>query len=341
MDSHENDKPARRPTLSQVARIAGVSEITASRALRNGSVVAKATRARVEKAARALNYVPNRLAGTLAGGASRQVGVILPSLSNIVFADVLKGLEARLEDDGYHPILGISHYDPKREEQLLRDLLMWRPAGLVLAPAQMTEATRSLLGAADMPIVEVMDIDRPVTDMAVGFSHHTAGRAMAHFLVGRGYRKFAYLGHDISTDFRALARLDGFREGLAEIGVALSETRIMQGPSSVLLGKQGIEALLRDASERPEAVFFSNDDMAVGAVFHCQGAGIANPDDLALAGFNGLSIGQALPTPLTTIASNREEIGFAAADSIVQKLRGLAPQSVRRIDFRLVPGATA
>jgi LacI family gluconate utilization system Gnt-I transcriptional repressor len=341
MDPNAPDTPSRRPTLSQVAKAAGVSEITASRALRGGSAVAKDTQLKVERAAHALNYVPNRLAGTLAGGTSRQVGVILPSLSNIVFADVLKGLESRLEDDGYHPILGISHYDAAREEHLLRDLLSWRPAGLVLAPITGNAATRALLQAAEMPVVEVMDTDPDAADMAVGFSHRAAGRAMAHYLIGRGYRRLAYIGHDIATDFRALARLDGFRDGLAELGLTLCETLILDGPSSVPLGREGLARLLAHTHPRPEAVFFSNDDMAVGGVFHCQTAGLALPQDIALAGFNGLGIGQALPTPLTTIASNRERIGFVAADLILRRLKGESPPRITQIDFRLVPGATA
>jgi len=341
MDPNPPDPPSRRPTLSQVAEAAGVSEITASRALRGRSAVAKDTRLKVENAARALNYVPNRLAGTLAGGASRQVAVILPSLSNIVFADVLKGLETRLEQDGYHPILGISHYDAAREEHLLRDLLSWRPAGLVLAPTAGNAATRSLLRAAEMPVVEVMDTDSDVADMVVGFSHRAAGRSMAHYLIGRGYRRIAYIGHDISTDFRALARLDGFKDGLAEVGLTLANTLMLDGPSSVPLGRTGLAQLLATASPAPKAVFFSNDDMAVGGVFHCQTAGLSLPGDIALAGFNGLSIGQALPTPLTTIASNRERIGFVAADHILRSLAGETPPKITRIEFRLVPGRTA
>jgi len=278
MDDDRQDTQTRRPTLSQVARAAGVSEITASRALRRDGPVARDTRERVERAAIALNYVPNRLAGTLAGAASRQVGVILPSLSNIVFADVLKGLEDRLEGDGYHPILGISNYDPLREERLLRDLLSWRPAGLVIAPARKTDVTRRLLAAADLPVVEIMDVDAESADMAVGISHRGAGRAMAHYLAGRGYRRVAYLGHGIESDFRATQRLEGFRDGLREVGVTLGDVLCLPGHSTVPLGREGLARLLAEAATPPEAVFFSNDDMAVGGAFHCQAAGIAVPE---------------------------------------------------------------
>lgn len=344
MDEHDipkNPGSSRRPTLSQVAAAAGVSEITASRAMRGGGLVARATADRVQAAARELNYVPNRLAGTLAGGASRQVGVILPSLSNSVFADVLKGLEDRLEEAGYQPVLGISNYDPAREERLIENLLSWRPAGIVIAPADMTGASRALLLRAGLPVVEIMDVDATPTDMAVGISHLSAGRAMAHYLVGRGYERFAYLGHSIDSDLRALARLEGFRGALGEVGRELAQCLTLAGPSSVNLGREGLARLLAEAEQPPDLVYFSNDDMAVGGMFHCMAAGISVPGDLALAGFNGLEIGQALPVPLTTIASNRAAIGTEAARHLLERFKGGMPEKISDVGFRLIPGQTA
>ena len=173
------EKRPRKPTLSEVAALAGVSEITASRALRASAAVTPETLQKVQEAARSLGYLRNRLAGALAGGPSNQVAVILPSLSNIVFPDVLKGLEDRLDDAGFHPVLGISNYDPAQEEHLIRNLLSWRPAGLVIAPSGMTEASRAVLRDAGLPVVEIMDIDTDPVDMAVGMSHRAAGLAMA------------------------------------------------------------------------------------------------------------------------------------------------------------------
>lgn len=332
------DEP--RPKLAEVARAAGVSEITASRALRGGAHVARSTLERVQTAARALNYVPNRLAGTLAGSQSRQVAVVLPSLSNSVFADVLYGLETRLEQAGHHPILGVSNYDPAHEERLIADLLSWRPAGLVLAPAASTEGTRWMLAAAGVPVVEIMDVDPPPIDMAVGLSQRAAGRTLAHYLLGRGYRRLAYVGHDISTDPRALSRLQGLKQGLAEAGVTLEAALTLPGPSSVPLGRDGVERLLADHMPGGLAVCFSNDDMAVGGVFHALSAGLQVPRDLALAGFNGLAIGQALPQPLTTIASHRAEIGDLAAAALLARLEGELVPAVQDVGFRLITGAT-
>ena len=333
-----DDRP--RPTLAEVARRAGVSEITASRALRGGGNVARQTRARVQSAALALNYMPNRLAGTLAGGASRQVAVILPSLSNSVFADLLKGLETRLEAAGYHPILGISDYDPHREYRLVTELLAWRPAGIVLAPTASTPQTRATLATCALPVVEVMDIDPPPIDMAVGVSHLAAGRAMAHFLLGRGYRRLAYVGHDISSDPRALSRLRGLEQGLAEADQTLEARLTFPGPSSVPLGRDAVARLLQTCPPGRLALCFSNDDMAVGGMFHALAAGLHVPDDLALAGFNGLAIGQALPLPLTTIASRRAEIGDTAAQALLARLDNQPVAAVQDLGFRLIPGAT-
>jgi LacI family gluconate utilization system Gnt-I transcriptional repressor len=342
-DPDQTDEP--KPTLAEVARIAGVSEITASRALRGGTHVARGTLERVQAAARAINYMPNRLAGTLAGSRSRQVAVVLPSLSNSVFSDVLYGLETRLDKAGHHPILGVSNYDPAQEEHLVSDLLSWRPAGLVLAPAVSTVETRRMLAASGVPVVEIMDIDPPPIDIAVGLSQRAAGRAMAHYLLGRGYRRLAYVGHDISTDPRAVSRLHGLIEGLAEAEVTLAASLQLPGPSSVPLGREGVARLLQDCpAGRPLdslAVCFSNDDMAVGGMFHALAAGLDVPGELALAGFNGLAIGQALPLPLTTIASRRVEIGDLAARALLGRVQGTAVEQVQDVGFRLIPGATS
>jgi LacI family transcriptional regulator, gluconate utilization system Gnt-I transcriptional repressor len=337
----QSPKTTRKPTLSEVAALAGVSEITASRALRGSAAVTERTVKKVQEAADSLGYLRNRLAGALAGGPSNQVGVILPSLSNIVFPDVLKGLEDRLEHAGFHPVLGISNYDPQQEEQLIRNLLSWRPAGLVIAPCGLTETSRHLLASAGLPVVEIMDIDTPPVDMAVGMSHRSAGMAMARHLIGRGYRRPAYVGHDIDRDRRATARLEGFREGLAAAGLGLSGLTILHEPSSVALGRRGLSLLLESCDAKPDLVYFSNDDMAVGGMFYCMAECITVPEDLAIAGFNGLELGQSLPVPLTTTASHRTRIGEIAAASILDRLNGEETPRLTDVGFSLIPGGTA
>ncbi|QDL94245.1 LacI family DNA-binding transcriptional regulator (plasmid) [Paroceanicella profunda] len=349
-DPQPDDQPAPRrrrlrpdasagPTLAEVAARAGVSEITVSRVMRGAGNVSAATEARVREAVRETGYVRNRLAGSLAGHRSNQIGVLLPSLGNIVFPDVLNGIEDSLEARGFHPVLGITHYQPEREEHLLASLLAWRPAGLIVTGTRHSAATRAMLGAGGVPVVEVMDVDTPPVDMAVGISHRAAGAAMARHLIGRGYRRFGYVGHDLGADERAAQRRDGFRHALATAGLPEAQECLSGTPSSVGAGRAALAQLLERA--RPEAVFFSNDDMATGGVFHCLAAGISLPGDLAIAGFNGLEIGQQLPQPLTTIGSRRRDIGRRAADMILARLAGETPDPVADVGFTLIPGATA
>lgn len=327
-------------TLRDVARLAGVSKITASRAIRGAPNVAPATVGKVLAAARMVGYTPNRLAGALAGTRSTQVGAIVPSMSNIVFADVLAGLDASLDAHGYHSILAITRYDPEREERMVRSVLSWRPAGIVIAPTRLSDTARRLLRESALPVVEIMDLlDDPI-DMNVGNSHRAAGAIMAGHLLSRGYRSFGYVGHDLQADPRAAIRLAGFREALAEQGVAIRATALLAGKSSIELGRRGLAQLL-DGNPGLDAVYFSNDDMAVGGVFECMHLGIDVPAQLAIAGFNGLEIGQNLPRRLTTVGSNRRLIGRRSAELILRRLAGETPDRQVDVGITLIEGETA
>jgi LacI family gluconate utilization system Gnt-I transcriptional repressor len=331
----------KRVKLSQVAELAGVSEITASRALRNGANVAPQTQKKVAEAAQQLGYLPNRIAGSLAGAASNQIGVIVPSLTNNVFPQVLQGLESRLTAAGYHTILGVSDYLPEREEVMIRTILAWRPAALVIGTASLTDTSRKMLEQADVPIVEIMDCDIEPIDMAAGISQVQAGKALGYYLTGRGYERLAYIGHDLEADRRAGKRREGFLAAARETGASITAELTAPAPSSVALGRELTARLLAEAPERPQAICYSNDDMAVGGFFHCMAAGLDVPGDLAICGFNGLDIGQQLPCPLTTIESGRTGIGEQAAAMILSRFHGSPTPTRLDTGFRLLRGASA
>jgi LacI family gluconate utilization system Gnt-I transcriptional repressor len=326
-------------TLADVARVAGVSEITVSRILRDKGPVAARTRARVLSAVDATGYVPNRIAGTLASAASRLVGVIIPSLSNIVFPEVLRGIHAACAPAGFQPVMGVTDYDMLAEERLVRSLLAWKPAAMVIAGFDHTDATRLQLARSGVRVAELMDIDSVPIDIAVGMSHRGAGHATGRHLVQRGYRRFGYVGHDWQADRRAHLRWEGLAAALAEAGLSQIDQALFDGPSSTEAGRAMLEALLRRAHDL-DVVVFSNDDMAVGGAFHCMAHGIVPKQQLGLFGFNGLDIGQVLPAPLSTIRSHRFLIGRRAIETILQD-----PQrrEARVIDtgYEIIEGATA
>jgi LacI family gluconate utilization system Gnt-I transcriptional repressor len=327
-------------TLSDVAREAGVGESTVSRVLRNQGSFSKRTQDRVAEAVARLGYVPNRLAGMLAGSGTtagaKLVGIIIPSLTNIVFPDLLRGANAALDRGGFQSVIGVSDYDPEREEALIGALLSWRPAGLIVTGLEHTAGALARLRASGIRIVEMIDTDGVGLDIVVGFSNRAVGCDSARHLLARGYRRIGYVGHDITRDLRAAKRLAGFRETLALAGHPLAETEIAPGPSSAAAGREALGRLL---ARRPDldAVYFSNDDMALGGYFHCLAEGVAVPGRLALFGFNALDIAAAMPQPLTTIRTPRLEIGTAAAE----RLAADGPAETVDLGYELIAGATA
>jgi len=327
-------------TLADVAREAGVGDSTVSRVLRNHGSFSKKTRDRVSEAASRLGYVPNRLAGTLAGSpdsvGSRLVGIVIPSLTNVVFPDLLRGMSGVFDSAGFQSVIGVSDYDAVREEAVISALLSWRPAGLIITGLEHTAATRTRLKASGIRIVEMVDTDGPWIDIVVGFSSREAGSASARHLLSRGYRRIGYVGHDISRDVRAAKRLAGFVATLEETGHSVVDREIVSNASSVAAGRAGFDALMA-RSPKIDAVYFSNDDMAIGGYYHCLSRGWAVPRRVALFGFNGLDMAMSLPQPMSTIATPRLKMGQIAAE----KLSAGGPSETIDVGFDLIEGATA
>jgi LacI family gluconate utilization system Gnt-I transcriptional repressor len=260
---HPLPDPRRTLTLRDVSEASGVSEMTVSRVLRNRGDVSETTRERVLEAARNLGYVPNKIAGALASQRVNLVGVLIPSLSNMVFPEVMTGISEVLEDTGLQPVVGVSNYLPEREEQVIYEMLSWRPSGLILAGVEHSEPARAMLRQAGIPIVEIMDIDGEPVDSAVGISHWRAGREMAEVIMAAGYRRIAFLGTHMPTmDHRARKRLEGFEDVLAREGLAIVDREYYLGGSSLLKGREMTEALL---SRTPNVDFDADPDLGDGS----------------------------------------------------------------------------
>ncbi|MBP1886231.1 LacI family gluconate utilization system Gnt-I transcriptional repressor [Ensifer mexicanus] len=323
-------------TLAKVAEAAGVGESTVSRVLRNHGSFSRKTKDRVMEAVERLGYVPNRIAGTLASAGSRLVAMVIPSLTNIVFADVLRGASGILEENQHQAVFSVTEYEPEKEEALVAAMLAWRPTAVMLAGFEHSNGTVKMLRASGCRVVELLDLDGAAQDLAVGFSNRAAGSVAADFLLKRGYRKIGYVGHDLDRDTRAAKRFAGFRETLGAAGFPLVDSEIHAGASSVEGGRLALERLL---TRMPglDAVYFSNDDMALGGYFHCLARGIQVPERLALFGHNGLDIGRVTPQPLSTIRTPRVATGRVAAELVVTD----APSQVVDLGFELIEGATA
>ena len=317
-----NDNSPKRPlTLRDVSEASGVSEMTVSRVLRSRGDVSGATREKVLAAARALGYVPNKIAGALASQRVNLVAVMIPSLSNMVYPEVMTGISNVLEETGLQPVVGVTHYSPEREEAVLYEMLSWRPSGVILAGLEHTEASQAMLTNSGIPIVEIMDVDGTPIDSMVGISHRRAGMKMAKAIVAAGYRKIGFLGTMMPFDHRAKKRLDGLEEGLAAAGISLLDREFYSGGSALLKGREMTQAIL---ARNPELdfLYYSNDMIGAGGLLYCLEKGIDVPGKLGLAGFNGVELLDGLPRRLATMDACRLEIGRIAAEIIAGKRPG-------------------
>lgn len=328
-----------RTTLKDVARAAGVSQMTVSRVVRGDEAVSVRTKEHVQATIAAIGYVPNRLAGSLAQARSNQVAVIIPSLVNNVYSQVLDGVTSELEKADYFPVVGVTNYDLAKEEALIISMVSWRPAGIIVANLIHTERTASILKNASVPVVEIMDVDGDPIDMGVGFDHEKAVRELADHLVAKGYRRFGYLGWQ-TNDFAASKRFHAFRVRLAARGYGLFAPDLYNAPPDIPAGKHGTSVLLRDAPET-EVIVYSNDTAAIGGALHCLETGLLIPRDLALAGFSGLRMAQHLPQPLTTIRTYRRDVGRTAARNVLKVLSGTPVARQIDLGFELIEGLSS
>ena len=312
MSTTSPPSPRRPLTLRDVSEACGVSEMTVSRVLRNRADVSPLTRERVLAAAKALGYVPNKIAGALASQRVNLVTVIIPSLSNMVFPEVLGGISDALDGTGLQPVFGVTDYRAEREENVLYEMLSWRPTGVIMAGLEHSDAARAMLENAGIPVVEIMDVDGTAIDSVVGISHRRAGREMARAIIDAGYRKIGFLGTKMPDDHRARKRFEGFTEALHAAGLEITETEYYGGGSALLKGRQMTEAILKRCPDL-DFLYYSNDMIGAGGLLWCLEQGIDVPGTLGLAGFNGLEILDGMPIRLATMDACRREIGTRAA----------------------------
>ena len=308
--------------MQDVARAAGVSAITVSRALGAPDRVSPETRARVEAAVRALGYVPNLAAGTLKSQRSRIVVAIVPTLANAIFAETVEGMTEALRAEGYQLLLAHSGYAPETEESLVTAFLGRRPDAIVLTGLHHTAAAQAQIRAAGIPVVETWELGGAAIDMNVGFSNRDAARALTTALVARGYRRIAFVGVDPAAEPRARRREQGYRDAMAEAGRRPLIHRLVEDRGiSMRSGAGMLDALL--AGPRPaDAVMFTNDYIAFGALAECARRGIAVPGRLAIAGFGDFEVARECHPALTTVRVPGREMGRRAATLILDRLAG-------------------
>ena len=312
----------KRPlTLRDVSEASGVSEMTVSRVLRNKGDVSEATRQKVQDAAKRLGYVPNKIAGALASQRVNLVAVIIPSLGNMVFPEVLSGISQTLEGTELQPVVGVTDYLPEKEEKVLFEMLSWRPSGVIIAGLEHSEASQAMLRQSGIPVVQIMDSDGEAIDACVGISHRRAGRKMAEHIIAAGYKRIGFMGTKMPLDHRARKRFEGFTRTLAKEGIEIADQEFYSGPSALVKGREMTAKML---SRTPDLdfLYYSNDMIGAGGLLYLLENGIDVPTQMGLAAFNGVELLDGLPIKLATMDACRHEIGVKSAQIIAARHAG-------------------
>ena len=321
-------------TLVDVAKVAGVSPITVSRALSKPNLVRGDTLAKVTAAVRETGYVKNMLAGSLASSRSKLVALVLPQIANSIFAGTVQAVTDTLSQAGYQLLLGLSGYEAWREEVIVETIISRRPDGIILTGTLHTDNARRLLQRSKIPVVETWDMTPSPIDMLVGFSHEEIGSAIATYLLGKGYRRFGVLS---VNDPRGARRNQGLMATLAKHGVAVVATEILPTPATLQLGREGAARLL-DAGKNVDVIVCSSDTLAHGVLTELASRGISVPGELAVMGFGDLNFAAHTFPSLSTVRVDGTAVGSLAAQALLGRLGGSAGRfpAVTDIGFQLM-----
>ncbi len=308
--------------MADVARIAGVSPMTVSRAFKRDASVSEATRKAILTAAETLGYVFDSTASNLRSQKTDFVAVTIPSINNANFADTVRGLSDGLKARGLQILLGYTDYDMAEEERLIEQFLRRRPEAIVVTGGRHTDRAARMLENAGIPVVETWDLpERPIGHV-VGFSNALAVRGMVDHFVAQGLTRIAFIGGDASRDTRGADRRAGFVAAMNARGLDVSRL-IAAGPPPISM-REGARAMGRLLETLPDtqAVICVSDLSAFGALTECQRRGVDVPGRIWIAGFGDYEIGGISVPSLTTINPFPHDIGARTAALILQVLDG-------------------
>lgn len=315
MNQHVDSGADHRATVRDVARLAGVSAMTVSRALNTPGRVQADTLERVKAAILETRYVPNLVAGSLRTRKSRVVAAIVPAMDSPVFDDTLQAMTAELATRGYHLMLGQGGYCLDGEEAVLQAFLARRPDGVVLVGVDHTTGARASLLGSGIPVVETWDFTEEPIDLVVGFSHAKVGETVCRFLFGKGRRRLAVVS---GKDARARRRAESFVECAKDLGVDVVELET-GSPTTLGNGREALRELMR-ASPTVDGIFCSSDMMALGVLIEATNQCIQVPESLSVVGFGNLPFAAATQPALTTVTVDGRRIGIEAARCVMQRI---------------------
>lgn len=330
-----------RSAARDVARLAGVSTATVSRALNNPDQVDPDTRRRVLEAAAKLRYVPHGAARSLRSHRSKMIGAVVPSFDYALYARTTSAIHQSLDERGYSLVLAEQHYDLSAEVRVAGQLIQHGVDAFVFVGLDHDPALFALLEDYGRPYVLTWGVDPMRRHPSIGFDNQAATYAITRHLIGLGHRRFGLLSAPLPGNDRALTRGAGVRQALAEQGLELDEAYVRYAPISLKAAQDAMARLL-EVPEPPTAVVATNDVFAVGAMMACRQAGVRIPEDISITGVDNTDLGATQTPGLTSIRTPITEIGHAAATQLVARLNAQPYEAFLSFPIEIVHrGSTA
>ncbi|WP_421550744.1 LacI family DNA-binding transcriptional regulator [Kluyvera intermedia] len=327
---------AQRITLDDIATLAGVTKMTVSRYLRTPEKVKPETAERIASVIEEVGYQPDADNPAISSNIVPRIGVLIPSFNNQIFADVLSGIESVTTAHGYQTLVVNYDYDSQREEEQIATVLALNVKALLLTESVHTLRAEKYLKAAKIPVAEVMGLSDNAGRINVGFDNYRAGFDMTAMLLASGKKQIIYFGS--MSDIRDEQRYAGYCKAMEEAGFTVG--RIAPNKvSSVSIGT-GMMTLARQMYKEMDAILCTNDDLAVGVLQECLASGISVPQEMAIAGFHGLEIGQIVSPRLASVLTPRFEMGKVATEILIKKIKGLPTIEKVDLHYRLSMGET-
>lgn len=309
----------RRATLADVARLAGVSLGSASRALSVPDKVKPATLKKVQDAVARLGYIRDGSARALASRRTRTIGAIYPTLNNPIFAHSTHSMQQALWGRGYQLLIASHEYHIDDELAVIQATMERGVDGIIMVGTDHSEAVFNLLAQYRMPYVLTWSTDDSSYPHCVGISNFQAAFDLARAVLDRGHRKIAVCGGDVSRNERARGRRNGVMAAMAERGLSIADEWLTIAPFSYQGGRDGFRRLW-EQPERPTAIVFGTDLQAIGALYEARRMGLRVPDDVSILGFDGIEEGELMQPSLATVELPAHEIGRLAALRMVALL---------------------
>ena len=326
--------------MRDLAKAVGMSPMTVSRALRDDETVSADTRTRIQKVARELGYVYDTTAQAFRTQKSGFVAVTLPSVNNANFAETYRALSNALADSGMQILLGATNYRIEREERLVRQLLTRNPEALVLTGGFHSQATRDLIEARGLPVIEMWDLPEKPLGQVVGFSNFAAMETIVAHLADRGRVKLAFVGASEGGDLRGAERRAGAVAAAQKLGL----------PPVVVLDAGAAPVSMRHGAHLAEtmghslldydAILCVSDPVAFGVLSACKRMGFDVPGQLAITGFGHFEVAAVSEPRITTVDVEARRIGEITADMLIEMFGGNTSLRTAKVDVKLVVGGT-